>query len=249
MSSIPRWQKCLENALAEYPKAVVIQLATTSVDRTGISLQPETTPIPHVRTHIFRSFITPSKSPSLPLVLTSTDIRTPKITQMITNPHVELAWWIEGTQEQYRISGIANVIPRPDHTFYKNFVYSAEHASPGTGLHALIEQDKIDWEAKRLEVFKKMSPNMKATWARPAAPGSPLVDDPKSWPERIDDPTDGDSEEEKENRKNWEIAYGNFALVVIDPVEVDYLEMAIRPNRRWRFWKHNRDWKEQAIVP
>lgn len=166
---------------------------------------------------------------------------------MIVNPHVEVAWWIEGTREQYRISGTVSIIPRPSHTFYNNFLHSVENANFGTGLRALIEQDKIDWEAKRLETFSKMSPGMKATWARPLAPGSELGDeDPSSWPEKIENPTDEDSEE---NRKNWELAYSNFALVVIEPVEVDYLEMAVQPNRRWRFWKHRSEWKEQAIVP
>lgn len=95
-----------------------------------------------------------------------------------------------------------------------------------------------------------MSAHMKASWCRPV-PGSPLLggdEEAKKWPERVEEPKDGDGNEE--NRKNWETALANFALVVIEPLEVDYVELGVMPNRRAKFWKNGDGvWEEQAVVP
>ncbi|KAJ7579752.1 hypothetical protein C8J56DRAFT_963534 [Mycena floridula] len=239
--SSPRWKKCITDALAQYEKSTIFQLST--VDPIG--------PKPHVRSCVFRSFITPVSAPSLPLVLTTTDSRTPKTSQIIAHPAVELAWWIEGTEEQYRISGNATLIPEPKNSLHQNFLHLTRAVSPGSGMEAL-KKDGIDWEAKRLEVFRSMSPYMKASWCRPV-PGSPLVggqDEAKKWPVRVDEPGDGDSEADRENRKNWDFAFGNFSLLVIDPHEVDYVELAVKPNRRTRFSRTEAgQWEEQELVP
>lgn len=108
----------------------------------------------------------------------------------------------------------------------------------------------MDWDTKRLEVFRSMSPYMKASWCRPV-PGSPLAGhDPKSWPERVDEPDEkSDTEEEKTKKKNWDTALSNFALLLIDPSEVDYVDLAVKPNQRTRFWITQGRWEEQALVP
>lgn len=210
-------------------------------------------PFPHVRSHIFRTFLESEKKPSLPLLVTTTDIRTPKIQQMLANPHAELAWWIEPTQEQFRISGLTTVVPEPGHTLHDAFLRSAPSALPkpeglvATGMLALKDSG-IDWEGKRVEVFKMMSPYMRAAWCRPT-PGSPLdtAEGTDKWPVRVDPPT-ADSKEE--DRENWTKALKNFALVIIDPDRVDYVEMAVKPNRRWYFTRTPEgSWEELAVVP
>ncbi|KAJ3865710.1 hypothetical protein EV359DRAFT_38153 [Lentinula novae-zelandiae] len=230
----PRWQSAINSALEKYEKSVVMQLA--SIDATS--------PIPHVRSHIFRSFLAPISNPALPLILTTTDVRSPKTAQIIANPHVNIAWWIEGTQEQFRISGVASIISSPQDPLYKQFIYST------------TSRENFDWEVKREEVFKTMSAHMKASWCRPT-PGSPLLggqEEAKTWPERVDEPKDSDesdeSEEEKKNRKNWDVALRNFALILVDPTEVDYVELGVFPNRRSLFNRSTQGiWKEQELVP
>ncbi|KAJ3739759.1 hypothetical protein DFH05DRAFT_1512692 [Lentinula detonsa] len=244
----PRWQSAINSALEKYEKSVVMQLASIDV----------TSPIPNVRSLIFRSFVNPISNPGLPLILTTTDVRSPKTAQIIANPHVHIAWWIEGTQEQFRVSGLASIIPSPQDPLHKHFLHSATSSaasSPNTGMAAL-NRENFDWEAKRKEVFKTMSAHMKASWCRPT-PGSPLVggeEEAKKWPERVDEPKDlerpDESEEDKENRKNWETALRNFALILVDPTEVDYVELGVLPNRRTQFTRSSQGtWKEQAIVP
>ncbi|KAL4259357.1 FMN-binding split barrel [Pleurotus pulmonarius] len=298
----PRWKTAIENALAKSDKSTVIQISTVS---TGGAARP------HVRSHIFRSFITPKSLPSLPVLLSSTDARTPKVAQILANPLVEVAWWIEGTQEQFRIFGKASLVPSPDfkpeadgdvvqtagESFYdkcmKSGVLSTTDAVQGDhvkiGLNfaydSLSKEPGFDWEAKRVEVFKTMSAHMKASWCRPT-PGTKLpggYDDAKKWPERVEEPKSSDpdvlhaqnivkrltlthnhlsprhshlSEIDYEKKfKDWTTALRNFALVLIEPLEVDYVELGVVPNRRTHFWigdvegeKEGR-WREEAVAP
>ncbi|KDQ31474.1 hypothetical protein PLEOSDRAFT_1096286 [Pleurotus ostreatus PC15] len=269
----PRWKTAIENALAKSDKSTVIQISTVS---TGSAARP------HVRSHIFRSFITPKSLPSLPVLLSSTDARTPKVAQILANPLVEVAWWIEGTQEQFRIFGKASLVPSPDFTpdadtdmaqsdgesFYDKCMKSGVLSTADTiqgdyvkiGLNlaydSLSKEPGFDWEAKRVELFKTMSAHMKASWCRPT-PGTKLpggYDDAKKWPERVEEPKSGDPDYEQKS-KDWTTALRNFSLVVIEPLDIDYVELGVVPNRRTHFWRRDVgeeksvQWEEEAIVP
>lgn len=185
------------------------------------------------------------------MLISSTDVRTPKVDQILSNPNTEAAWWIEGTQEQFRITGRVSLVTSPHHQLYKvtrEQLLNNAKVDPEGGLAAL-KPAEYDWETKRTEVFKKMSAHMKASWCRPT-PGSVLEDGPdeaKKWPERVEEPKEGDNEEA---RKNWSAAMGNFALVVIEPSEIDYLTMAVVPNRRFNFARAvEGGWNEVEVVP
>ncbi|KAJ7201397.1 hypothetical protein GGX14DRAFT_371377 [Mycena pura] len=225
----PRWKAALDKALATYPKATVIQLASIDVN----------TSIPHVRSLIFRSFVSPTDDPSHPLLLATTDVRSPKTAQLIANPHVQVVWWIEGVQEQYRIAGRAHIVPAPKHSLYRQFMHNISQFSEG---------NLFDWDAKRIEVFKSMSAFMKASWCRPV-PGSRLEggqEEAKKWPVTLEDPKEGD----EEGKRLWEMSLRNFALVVIEPQDIDYVELEPIPNRRTRFWRTAGGiWNEEELVP
>lgn len=204
-------------------------------------------PIPHVRSHVFRSFLSSKAAPNLPLLISSTDVRTPKVTQLTAHPDAELAWWIEGTQQQFRIAGKAHIVPAEGHILFHHFLSSAE-SEDGSGIAAL-RKEGFDWEAKRVEVFKSMPGYLKASWCRPI-PGTRLEggqEEAKRWPVSIEEPKEGATEEEK---SNWEMALRNFALVVIDPAEVDFVELGVVPNRRTRFYtRKDGAWREEELVP
>jgi pyridoxamine 5'-phosphate oxidase len=207
---------------------------------------------PHVRSHIHRAFLVPPSSPALPLLVTSTDIRTPKIQQISHADSVELAWWIDATLDQFRITGRARVFAAPGH--YSTVTLSAAAPPPPatagdfTGIKAL-EASGFDWEAKRRELFDAVSAKMRATWCRPVAPGSPLpggYEEMDDWPVEVPKPSEAQTEKEKELA---ELALGNYALVVIEPLKVDWLQMAIKPNRRTFFTREGVDWKEVIVAP
>ncbi|EPQ53402.1 hypothetical protein GLOTRDRAFT_116906 [Gloeophyllum trabeum ATCC 11539] len=204
----PLWLRALHKTLNKHDKVSVFQLATFDAQN-----------VPHARSQIYRTTFTPQSHPNYPLLISSTDIRTPKVSELISNPtnpssSSEMCWWIDKTSEQFRITSRTYVIHSPSHPFYARFDWKTLPR-----MKALVEEDKVDWEAKWKEMYESMSGHMKASWLRPP-PGSVLeggYEESKKWVEK---------------RALWEKAFSNFALMVVEPVRVDYLEMGIVPNRR-----------------
>jgi len=210
--------------------------------------------IPHVRSLVHRAILFPENSPSLPILLTTTDVRTPKVTQILSNPTLEVAWWLEGTKEQYRFSGHASIIPSPS-----NPLHNINPFPKGSALAKLSEvgedqgkeDRKYDWEKKRREMFDSMSVHMRASWVRPV-PGSTMAayEDAKAWPSTVEKL----GEAETEQKKHQQQALDNFALVLIEPIEVDWVELGVVPNQRTKFTRkvaegNGDEWEEMILVP
>jgi len=239
--------------------SAVYQLATAD------SSAPETLAAPHVRSLIHRDFLAP-RAAVHPLLLTTTDVRTPKARQIAQNARVELAWWIDATQEQYRVSGKAYVLPAPNvgRSAAKGAAEGTVGEGEAVGMEvtalklgsefpgALLGGEGYDWEGKRREVFDAMSGHMKASWVRPV-PGTPLPGGyaaAKKWTEtlpKLSEVTEGKGGEDE--RKGVEEALRNFALVVIEPLEVDYVQLGVVPNQRTNFTKQGEKWIEAIVVP
>ncbi|TFK49769.1 hypothetical protein OE88DRAFT_1662424 [Heliocybe sulcata] len=227
----PSWATALEKTLNEHEEVrarPIFQVAT--VDEHGI---------PHVRSQVYRETLALDGYP-YPLLLSSTDIRTPKVTQLLANPHVEICWWIDATQEQFRISAQSYIISGTEHPLY-------EKCKPDH-MAATAREDRASWETRRRQMFDAMSPPMKAGWLRPA-PGSKLGggrEESKAWVETI--PKQGDLKTDEE-KKNWENALANFALMVFMPSKVDYVELGVVPNRRRMYVRDGEAWTEEDVTP
>ena len=200
---------------------------------------------PRVRSLINRAFLVPpSGTAALPLLVASTDIRTPKV-QHIAHVHtVELAWWINATQDQFRISGPARIFAAPEHST----ISSPPRDAPDCAGIKALEATGIDWEAKRRELFDAVNEKMRAAWCRPP-PGSLLkggYEEMDDWPTNVPKPSDAKTEKEKNLA---ELALSNYAIIVIEPLRVDWVQMAIKPNRRTLFTREGIDWKEEIAVP
>ncbi|PPQ63252.1 hypothetical protein CVT24_006777 [Panaeolus cyanescens] len=211
---------------------------------------------PRVRSIIVRAAISSPSNPQLPLLIGSTDIRTPKVTQLGNSSKAEISWWVDPAQHQFRIGADVYWVPQPDHELYPKFSASLANAKDGTGL-ALFKA--YDWEAKRIEIFRMMSPGMKAAWCRPP-PGSKLEggeEEAKKWPAQLFDPDDPESnipsDQYEEAKRNWNFALKNFALLLFDPIDIDVVDLASRPNTRIFHAKnpneHNEIWKQEDLVP
>lgn len=229
-----RWHDALKLALQkEEGMKHVFQLATSDFNNTT----------PHVRSHILRDHIIHPSLPSLPLLLTSTDIRTPKVIQIKSNPNhrVEAHFWNHATNEQFRISGRAAIYPSPD--------LKEKKGIKGVGeVYDAFQSQGWDWEDERRKQFDSVGAHMRASWCRPV-PGSPMdsYSDAEKWPVKVAKPG-----EEGYDAKDYEEALGNFALLLIDPIEVDYVELGVMPNRRTKFVRQESDdqrWKEMILVP
>ncbi|KAG8219316.1 hypothetical protein J3R82DRAFT_197 [Butyriboletus roseoflavus] len=228
------WYEALANALKKEQKedSAVMQLAT--VDPSSGT--------PRVRSVLQRTFITASTLPTLPLILSTTDVRMPKVTELSCERIVEVVYWVPSTVEQFRISGRASIVPDPN--------YRRAYPARDGFVYEELEKEGFDWEAKRVEMFDRMSGHMKATWCRPV-PGTPLKggeEEMKKWPVKL--PKLGEAENE-EDEKNLMRALSNFALLLIEPFEVDYLELGVSPNRR-TFFKRDEssvEFEETLVVP
>ncbi|KAI5120803.1 hypothetical protein M0805_002430 [Coniferiporia weirii] len=253
----PRWQQAILKALEDDSKANVYQLATIGSSGTFAS-------VPRVRSLIHRAFLAP-RTPARPLLLTTTDVRTPKAHQLAQNARVELAWWLPRPEEQLRIIGTAHVLPSPDFSLRasgeaeytdkeKEDIEGAVKALREAFPRVELGGETFDWEALRGEQFDVMSGHMRASWFRPT-PGTRL-DNPEladSWPQKLPkrkEVADEDTDMNPEMKGQVDAALRNFALVVIDPTEVDYVELGVVPNRRTRFFKNEEgSWMEEALVP
>jgi pyridoxamine 5'-phosphate oxidase len=151
-----------------------------------------------------------------------------KVSEIKENPSVELVWWFAKAQEQFRISGKADMVFDPSH--------GVEEGDLGGG---------IDWEEKRREMFDQVRDVTRAAFAQPA-PDTPLKGiDLKDWPEKLPKLNDAKGEEEV-----WvKMALKNCVLLIIEPDIVDYLELGVMPRRRTRFeWKKT-GWEKMDLVP
>ncbi|KAI0726851.1 hypothetical protein C8Q72DRAFT_887137 [Fomitopsis betulina] len=233
MGSTPRWRAAIVKALSlpENKNQTVYQLATVDANQD-----------PRSRTVVHRDFLHPEGAPHLPILLTTTDVRSPKVSHMRGHPRVEVTWWMGGSQDQFRISGPVRVVPPPG--LESAMVSGSNHQS--LALNRLDEQS-FDWEKKRLAVFDTMSAHMKASWCGPP-PGSVITsyEESKRWPQTVLKLGEAETEEDKRNQDQ---ALGNFSLLLIEAVEVDWLQLAQKPNRRTRFTRDGEEWKEELIVP
>ncbi|KAJ3216364.1 hypothetical protein HDU67_009632 [Dinochytrium kinnereticum] len=81
----------------------------------------------------------------------------------------EICWFMPGTKEQFRISGELHLVACPHHPL------SLSHRVPvpfSSVTGPLSGFNKMDWEAKRLDVWRRLSSVRRASFAWPA-PGKP----------------------------------------------------------------------------
>ena len=190
---------------------------------------------------------------NIPLLITTSDIRSPKVTQIVDNPNVEIVWWLDGSMDQFRVGGRAFVIPAADHPLHDTAFTKIHRRLPLAILHSMGEEGgpdgKLDWERKRREVFDSLKPAMRATWARPVAPGSIIesYDVPNQWAREVLSSEEVKSEEDK---KKWEEAYFNFAVILVEPFKIDWVQLGEKPNRRTIFTRNDEDkWDEEIAAP
>lgn len=150
----------------------------------------------------------------------------PKASQIAASPPISLAWWLFPTKTQFRITADAFIFPPPSHPLHSKF--PADRLAPSPNFN---------WEAERLRIWRKMSPDLRASFVRPI-PGTKLEEDPEKWPTQLPTDLEAKTEEEKRLVKQGPPAYHcrtglsltfcydptaleNFALIVLEPHSVD----------------------------
>ncbi|KAG6330164.1 hypothetical protein ID866_8924 [Astraeus odoratus] len=207
---------------------------------------------PRVRSLILRSFVAPSSYPGLPLLLSTTDIRAPKVSQVISpstdSNNIEAVFWAELTQEQFRITGRMFLVPAPSYTPSPHF--PSPPAQGESLVFDALRKEGLDWQRTRIDTFDGLSGYMKASWCR-AIPGTPMVggyDEALQWPEELPKLHEASDDEDK---KNLQIALANFALVIIEPLQVNFVELATKPQKKtiYRRQPDQSEFTETIVVP
>ncbi|CAE6526466.1 unnamed protein product [Rhizoctonia solani] len=242
LSLTPRWLGHLTTILSEHKKVSYYALATVNTD--GDS------PIPRVRHMVHRSIL--SSHPARPVLITTTDVRSPKAHQLRSHPSTkgptaEVAWWIDPAFCQFRIGARAYILPAPSHALHSEFPLSELSQNSGGDSGPDAPETAKDWEALRIRTYNNLSPPLRASFARPI-PGSPLKDpaDAEKWPQELPETGKEETEEEKKYVKE---ALENFSLVVVEPLQVDFVEFAVVPNRRTQWSFDGQKWDEMGVVP
>ena len=113
-------------------------------------------------------------------ILTTTDIRSPKAQDILTqsqskgvNAKGEICWWMENKQLQFRIAGNLHLIPGQDHPAFQTFEGDRLAPPKNEDLKEGKEQyaTSFDWLKERKRIFEKLSPDLLASFTRPV-PGS-----------------------------------------------------------------------------
>jgi len=108
-------------------------------------------------------------------VFISVVYRTPKSMQLAADPSVEIAWWLAATQHQFRILGKAYILPSPAFSSSSNtkFPFPSDKLAP---------YPDFNWEDERIRQFRKLSPELRASFVRPV-PGTKLSE----WDGKMED--------------------------------------------------------------
>jgi len=251
--SLPRWVDTLRSTLTKNLKENkdLISYAFASIDRESN--------YPKVRYVVHRGFVNERRKDgdgssnlvkdeedkdliSDKLVVT-TDARTPKSMQLAADPSVEIAWWLAATQHQFRILGKAYILPSPAFSSSSNtkFPFPSDKLAP---------YPDFNWEDERIRQFRKLSPELRASFVRPV-PGTKLSE----WDGKMEDLPETlvegyDEATTDEEKKQLDQALHNFALIVIDAEEVDLVDLGSMPNVRTKwFRKEASNWEEEGVVP
>ncbi|KAF8713844.1 Pyridoxamine 5'-phosphate oxidase, partial [Rhizoctonia solani] len=242
LSLSPRWLGHLTTILSEHKKATTYALATVNTEGEF--------PIPRVRYLVHRNILTLHSA--RPILVSTTDIRSPKVNQIRSHPSTrgptaEVAWWIAEENVQFRILARVQILPAPSHPLYSEFPFKELSQNSGGDSGPDAPATAKEWEALRVKTFNNLVPPIRASFARPT-PGSPLADhtDAERWPQKLPEKGKEETEEEKKQVKE---ALENFSLLLLEPLDVDFVELGVVPNRRTRWSFDGHKWDEQAVVP
>ena len=193
---------------------------------------------------LYRQFLhTKQYGASLPLIMICTHAQTAKADQLIANSKVGICWWFNDAVQQFRIRGRAYIILNPKHEI------AYKPPRPPFEL-----EDGRSWDEERIRCFEHDIDFKLRGWFARGAPGEVIEGGYESWPGRPFGlhPTveEAESEEEKHQIRKADL---DFAIIVIEPVEIDVAELGMQPVRR-RIWSRKEaggryHWDSVAVIP
>jgi len=177
------------------------------------------------------------------VLLTSTDARGPKAEQLRAlegkGCPCEIAWWLEPVKMQFRIKGHAFLFGPSNNDNFPSKRLSPSHPSKSSS------SSSFSWEDERVRIYDKHSPTLKASFLRPT-PGTPMHKVDGGGAKLEDYPQELKEDQKDEMKKALE----RFAIIAIDPWQVDAADLGSMPNRRIIYTKKDNDqWTEEEVAP
>ena len=188
------------------------------------------------------------------------------------DPTLEIAWWIDDSAVQFRITGEGYTVPSPTSPDGESLVQAAVKALGHDGAGGR-EGNAEWWEGKRREMWAtEMSSHLRGSFGRPD-PGkkmSEIEEKPEDWIQRLDAESvsaecsrwrcrlggtrlradGGPEQDDPKQKKDIEFARNNFALLAIRPTGVEYLELKPTPNKRTQWTKRaDGEWDRVEVAP
>ncbi|KAI7849572.1 pyridoxamine 5'-phosphate oxidase-domain-containing protein [Circinella umbellata] len=220
--------------LASQLKINIEQQGLSSTYTSLATVRPDGTPAN--RTVVFRGFAGEDHSgetgwQSDLLTITSAK-RSRKITDIATQPKIELNWFMAGTQEQFRIHGKCYVIEESntdinlidkeleEHITKKDINVETNNDKNNLATRAFLTRlknnKKFDWENERLRQWYRMNDHLRGTFT--SEPKSPLeINDMNNQGWFLNN--------DSKKQKLLEEGYKNFALLIIKVEFIDHVEL------------------------
>ncbi|KAL1694843.1 hypothetical protein GGG16DRAFT_46506 [Schizophyllum commune] len=225
----PQWKTSIAHTLSNSPSVANRMLQLSSLDASDPSR-------PYIRSFFFHSFVSAATCPSHPVLVAPVDMRTPKLAHLLAHSRIRLSWHLPDAGEQYYIAGTVAILPTPQDTLYPHYAFAIRRPEANSGLRALADEG-FDWDKLREEVYHSLDARQRKSFASRRLPGSSISVEEA-----------GSSEDSPEVEEH--AAQSNMGLVVIDPAEVEVLEMEEWPlTRRTRYWR-SRDgiWESELLA-
>ncbi|CAG8800572.1 22325_t:CDS:2 [Racocetra persica] len=184
------------------------------------------------------------------LLVITTDIRTPKVKHLLENPGFEVCWWFPSTNDQFRLSGDAYVLPPPTNPILTHF--PSDLLLPYSfSVNSTSLIDQFDWEQERKRYWYEMSSDLRASFLKPPSAQEINEGEIQNVVQELD-PIGKSMDEKLLVNKALE----NFGLVVMKVDYVDHLELKLTHNDNRTIWKLQKsvdlnkgEWIEKNVVP
>lgn len=171
------------------------------------------------------------------LLVISTDVRMLKSQQLLEQQRsgengFEIAWWMPGTQDQFRISGLAWLYHPAHADTFPGARLCAEHVHVGDGAAGAWT-----WARERMRVWAKHTPALRGTFAGPLLREAHADKNPSRAIELPAERADAD------DPAAFDFALDQFCLVVFEVDHVERIRIQPSPGARWAWARHGLgDW-------
>ena len=167
------------------------------------------------------------------LLQTTIDLRAPGASKIRSTPDAaSVHWWLPKSEARYRLKCTAYLLPHPSHPACAEFP-------------VLQLGPNVDWETERLKAYDALPGALRALFCCPLWGKKHWTpEDAQDWPTEL--PMRAEAKDGTEKEKVDE-ALMNFAVLLLEPSEVEVIEYKPVPKLRTKYVKDGDGWTESLF--